>query len=40
MLHSQEKFFDEDSLQELAESIRQHGLIEPLIVQKSKRRLL
>ena len=30
------KFFDEDSLQELAESIRQHGLIEPLIVQKSK----
>lgn len=30
------KFFDEDSLQELAESIKQHGLIEPLIVQKSK----
>ena len=30
------KFFDEDSLQEHAESIRQHGLIEPLIVQKSK----
>ena len=30
------KFFDEDSLQELAESIRHHGLIEPLIVQKSK----
>lgn len=30
------KSFDEDSLQELAESIKQHGLIEPLIVQKSK----
>ena len=31
------KKFDEDSLQELAESIKQHGLIEPLIVQKSKK---
>lgn len=30
------KFFDEDSLQELAESIKQHGLLEPLIVQKSE----
>ena len=30
------KFFDEDSLQELAESIRQHGLIEPLKKKKSK----
>lgn len=30
------KMFDEDSIQELAESIKQHGLIEPLIVQKSK----
>ncbi len=30
------KFFDEDSIQELAESIKQHGLIEPLIVQKSR----
>lgn len=29
------KFFDEDSMQELADSIKQHGLIEPLIVQKS-----
>lgn len=29
------KTFDEDSMQELADSIRQHGLIEPLIVQKS-----
>lgn len=28
------KMFDEDSINELAESIRQHGLIEPLIVQK------
>lgn len=30
------KSFDEDSMQELADSIRQHGLIEPLIVQKSE----
>lgn len=30
------KTFDEDSMQELADSIKQHGLIEPLIVQKSK----
>lgn len=29
------KAFDEDSMQELADSIKQHGLIEPLIVQKS-----
>ncbi len=28
------KAFDEDSMQELADSIRQHGLIEPLIVKK------
>lgn len=30
------KKFNEDSLQELADSIKQHGLIEPLIVQESK----
>ncbi len=30
------KKFNEDTLQELADSIKQHGLIEPLIVQKSK----
>ncbi len=30
------KAFDEDSLQELAESIRQHGIIQPLLVQKKK----
>ncbi|MCD7826313.1 MAG: ParB/RepB/Spo0J family partition protein [Clostridiaceae bacterium] len=30
------KNFNEDSLLELAESIKQHGLIEPLIVQKEK----
>lgn len=30
------KIFDEDSMQELADSIKKHGLIEPLIVQKSK----
>lgn len=29
------KAFDEDSMQELADSIRQHGLIEPLIVKKT-----
>lgn len=28
------KFFNEDSLEELADSIRQHGVIQPLIVQK------
>ena len=28
------KNFNEDSLQELADSIKQHGIIEPLIVQK------
>lgn len=31
------KLFNEDSIQELAESIKQHGLIEPLIVQKAKK---
>mgnify|MGYP000341113820 FL=1 len=31
------KYFNEDSLQELADSIKQHGLIEPLIVQKGKK---
>ena len=31
------KNFNEDSLQELADSIKQHGLIEPLIVQKGKK---
>lgn len=30
------KNFDEDSLNDLADSIRQHGMIEPLIVKKSK----
>lgn len=30
------KNFNEDSLQELADSITQHGMIEPLIVQKGK----
>ena len=36
--HSQpRKNFNEDSLQELADSIKQHGLIEPLIVQKGKK---
>lgn len=31
------KAFNEDALQELADSIKQHGLIEPLIVQKGKK---
>ena len=31
------KSFNEDSLQELAESIKLHGLIEPLIVKKAKK---
>ena len=31
------KNFNEDKIQELAESIKQHGLIEPLIVQKGKK---
>lgn len=31
------KLFDEDKIHELAESIKQHGLIEPLIVQKGKK---
>ena len=31
------KSFNEDSLQELADSIKQHGMIEPLIVQKGKK---
>lgn len=31
------KVFNEDSLQELADSIKQHGLIEPLIVQKGSK---
>ena len=30
------KAFDEDALQELAESIRNHGVIQPLLVQKKK----
>lgn len=31
------KMFNEDSIHELAESIKQHGLIEPLIVQKGNK---
>ena len=31
------KNFNEDKIHELAESIKQHGLIEPLIVQKGKK---
>ena len=31
------KNFNEDSLQELADSIKQHGMIEPLIVQQGKK---
>lgn len=31
------KSFNEDALQELADSIKQHGLIEPLIVQEGKK---
>lgn len=31
------KMFNEDAIHELAESIKQHGLIEPLIVQKAKK---
>ncbi len=31
------KVFNEDAIQELAESIKQHGMIEPLIVQKGKK---
>ena len=31
------KNFNEDKIHELAESIKQHGLIEPLIVQKEKK---
>lgn len=31
------KNFNEDSLQELADSIKQHGMIEPLIVQEGRR---
>ncbi len=31
------KFFNEDALQELADSIKQHGLIEPLIVQEGSK---
>ncbi|MBE5961475.1 MAG: ParB/RepB/Spo0J family partition protein [Lachnospiraceae bacterium] len=31
------KHFDEDSLQELADSIKQHGIIQPLIVQKKEK---
>jgi len=31
------KFFDEDALQELSESIKRNGLIEPLIVTKGKK---
>ncbi|MCI5639803.1 MAG: ParB/RepB/Spo0J family partition protein [Lachnospiraceae bacterium] len=33
------KDFDEDALQELADSIKQYGLIEPIIVQKGKKNL-
>ncbi len=31
---SQEKQFDEDAIEELADSIKQYGVIQPLIVQK------
>ena len=31
------KEFNEDALQELADSIKQHGLIEPIIVQEGKK---
>ena len=30
------KKFDEDALQELAESIKQYGLIQPIVVKKNK----
>ena len=36
--HSQpRKSFNEDALQELADSIKQHGMIEPLIVQQGEK---
>ena len=35
--HQPRKNFNEDKIHELAESIKQHGLIEPLIVQKGKK---
>lgn len=38
--HSQpRKSFNEDALQELADSIKQHGMIEPLIVQQGEKGL-
>ena len=30
------KYFDEDALNELAESIKVYGIIEPIVVQKEK----
>lgn len=32
--HQPRKYFDEDKLRELADSIREHGIIEPLVVHK------
>ena len=34
--NSQENEFDEDSLMELADSIRQFGILQPLLVQKNE----
>ena len=33
--HQPREYFDEESLRELSESIKEHGLIEPIIVKKS-----
>ena len=33
--HQPREYFDEESLKELSESIKEHGLIEPIIVKKS-----
>ena len=33
--HQPREFFDEEALNELAESIKEHGLLEPIIVKKS-----
>ncbi|SKA59267.1 ParB/RepB/Spo0J family partition protein [Succinivibrio dextrinosolvens DSM 3072] len=35
-IYQPRKIFDEDSLNELADSIKEHGLLEPLIVKKSE----